>query len=266
VICTLGLIAAAGSLCADWKITTESTVAGQRSVRTEYYKGSLTRTDFDFGGHRRVGVYDRSTNRSILWDLDLRQYMVIQPKLGYRGFTRPNGPAPVLRIEMVTTDTGDRDMLLGRPARHLITTEKRYWEEKPGDEPKLQEESSRDAWYVDAPGLPGQGRGFTFYSMVDGRAQPAMQVNHTGPKPTGFIVREKQTSRYFQGSGNELASENTTEVTELSERPLSQDLFEPPAGFERVSNFPGEGQQLGFFDEVEQYWNQLVNYLAGLFS
>ena len=120
-------------LCADWKIVTRT---GDRTL-TEYFKGSLTRTD-PSPSYATVMDFDR--RRQVNWRSDLRQYQIVE----WPPDVRPNSSSPVINIERSTVDTGERKKFFGRTARHLISRVTR------SDGP----ETVIDGWYIEAPGLP----------------------------------------------------------------------------------------------------------------
>src|SRR5215831_20401522 len=75
-------------LCADWKIVTRT---GDRTL-TEYFKGSLTRTD-PSPSYATVMDFDR--RRQVNWRSDLRQYQIVE----WPPDVRPNSSSPVINIE-----------------------------------------------------------------------------------------------------------------------------------------------------------------------
>lgn len=115
-----------------------------------------------------------------------------------------------------------------------------------------------DGWYMDVPvplpnpSLFGRVAVFTT-STIDVHGQqlvPAIKITRHGPTPHGLPVWEK-------------TGENLSEVTEFSEDPLDESLFEPPDGFRRVVHpFPGE--QLSWNDQLLFRWRQFEDWLGGL--
>jgi hypothetical protein len=107
-----------------------------------------------------------------------------------------------------------------------------------------------DGWYIDSEALPSQRREAVLvsYRVADpAHGPPVLKVNQTGPKPNGLAVLLKKTSAH---------EETTSEVTELMDGPLSDNLFEPPAGFERV---------IRLWDELRLTWQSLQDWVASLF-
>ncbi len=242
-LCTLGLLASlASSLRADWRITTVSKVEGRKSIETEYYKGAIRRTDWadEDGNHKHVEVLDFGNRRLTVWDFDSRQYAIHRFNRP-RTAAKPSPSGTVITFERSTTDTGERRVFFGRTARHLITHE---------PDSRFKGETVIDGWYIDSEGLPSRTREAVLVSHVVGQAygSPVIKVNQTGPKPNGLAVLLKRTSAHF---------ETTSEVTELKEGPLSDNLFEPPPGFERV---------IRFRDELRLTWQWLQDWVASFFS
>src|SRR5215471_18767187 len=136
-------------LSADWKIVTRT---GDRTL-TEYFKGSLSRTD---SSKAYTTVMDSEHRRQVNWRNDLRQYEIVE----WPPEVRPNASGPAIVIEWQTTDTGERKQFFGRTARHLVSRVTR------SDGP----ETVIDGWYINAPGLPkgtsGSGGYFTFVTLT----------------------------------------------------------------------------------------------------
>ena len=104
------LFAMPALLSADWKIVTRTGA----STLTEYFKGSLTRTD---SSPAYTTVIDWEHRRQVNWRNDLRQYEIVE----WPPEVRPNASGPAVVIEQQTTDTGERKQFFGRTARHLVS-------------------------------------------------------------------------------------------------------------------------------------------------
>jgi hypothetical protein len=131
-------------------------------------------------------------------------------------------------------DTGERKVLFGHPARHLITTTKRADASGSNGGEKIF-----DGWYIDHE-LPDRSCAPDFVRTepyyVTGIAPvdypDVVQVHHTGPLPTGLAVKSKLTSKRA-GTKKGTASRTITieqTVEELSDSPLSPSLFQLPNG------------------------------------
>jgi hypothetical protein len=200
---TLGLMAASGGyLRADWKITTRTMVDGHQSIQTEYFKGGLRRTDQSDPGTGRlrfVTVLDLEQFRHIAWDVDSREYVFTRL---HRSHSAMAATGPLIVIDRTTTDTGERQTMFGRPARRLITRERRG-----------SQTIEIDGWYIDSDTLPRQksAKLTGAYVMNVTGSIPTIKLNQTGPAPTGLAVWERTTIT------RRSASESILEVTELVE-------------------------------------------------
>jgi hypothetical protein len=219
MIPTLGNI-----LHGDWKIVTKSA----RGTMTEYFKGSLVRTDVT---PAYATVLDYGRRSQINWRSDLREYAVVEwpPE-------PPKDPsAPAIVVERSTRDTGEQKQFFGRTARHLITRVNR------SDAP----ESVIDGWYIDAPGLPDRMRGagnavavLTISVAGQKPAMPRIEVKQTGPAPRGFAVWQRITSSAALPGGSAHSFDTLSEVINLVEGTLPDRLFREPDGYRRVTNLP----------------------------
>ena len=272
-LCVLGMLGTLLPLRADWKIVTVGSglCAGQ-SVQTEYFKGQLRRSEVVGGGTSQLTmVEDGGTRRLILWDAKQKEYSISAPQPA-AGRPVPQleqglGPAPIVHIDSHTTDTGERETLFGRTARHLITTEKRSREDPPGSEVKLESETVTDGWYVEVDGLPAQKRAGGSYSVLisnSTRQAPSVKATHMGVKVSGLAVRQTLTWRPVGGRERQYA----TETKQLQEGELSSSLFEPPADFRHVDQLSNTSFvcKPTLSDEIEAYWNSIESWLLHLFS
>jgi hypothetical protein len=212
-------------LYADWKIITRTS---DRKV-AEFFKGALTRRD---SLPAYTTVLDFDNRRQVNWRSDLRQYEIVEwpPQ---QPSDSPSGP--VITIERNTTDTGERRQFFGRTARRLVTRVTR------SDGPEMV----IDGWYIEAPGLPkwktGAGGSILILTTNVGGQRPApprIEVKQTGPVPGGLPVWLKITSSVVLSGGLHHQDESVSEVTDLMEGTLSDKLFQPPDGYQRVANLP----------------------------
>lgn len=259
----LGLIIVLGSsLQADWKITTVSTATTGQQIETEYLKDGLKRRDFRNGVNgplRAVSVIDYKNLRDTAWDMKAREYMVQRLHRTYIGVT-----GPVIVIDIETADTGERQTMFGRAARHLITKERRHSES--GASAKADQwESRTDGWYIDADSLPAEKRGGFVSILTVGGQPPLLKVNRTGPTATGLALWLKKTSINTMPNGQRDDSALTVEVTEVFEGQLDRALFEPPPGFQRVISLPGN-YPLPWGQQMRLRWEWLQDWVAGLFT
>jgi hypothetical protein len=239
------------SLRADLKIKMKQTFAGQTTISVEYYKGNRWRSDSEPGGG--YWIADSVSRRTITVDRVKREFSV--NTFAHAGPT--SDPSQTIVIEIETRDTGEQKQMFGHPAHHIITTERRH-AEYPGKPSSATDEITTDGWYMEVPvPFPSPSRigsvDILTASTIDEHGQqmvPAIKITRHGPKPHGLPVWEK-------------TGENLLEVTEFSEDPLDQSLFEPPAGFRRVVH-PYSGERLSWSDQLLFRWRQFEDWLGGL--
>jgi hypothetical protein len=166
-------------LSADWKIVTRT----GDSTLTEYFKGSLRRTD---SSPTYTTVMDSEHRRQVNWRNDLRQYEIVEwpPEVQPKSL-----PGTVIKIERRTSDVGERKQFFGRTARHLVSRVTR------SDGPQ----TVIDGWYIEAAGLPkgksGSGGYFAVLTLaVAGQRPPRIELEQVGPAPEGLAVWQKMTS------------------------------------------------------------------------
>jgi hypothetical protein len=239
-------------LNADWKIVTRT----GDSTLTEYFKGPLRRMD---SSPAYTTVIDSEHRRQVNWRNDLRQYEIVE----WPPTVQPNLlPGTVVKIERRTSDTGERKQFFGRTARHLVSRVTR------SDGP----ETLIDGWYIEAPRLPkgksGSGGYFTFATLtVAGQSPPRIELQQVGPAPEGLAVWQKMTSTVVL-PGSSRHDESVSEVTELSERALPDTLFQPPAGYRRVTNLPYAAFRLAprtWAELVRERWQKITDWFSALF-
>ena len=241
------LFAMPALLSADWKIVTRTGA----STLTEYFKGSLTRTD---SSPAYTTVIDWEHRRQVNWRNDLRQYEIVEwpPEI------RPNASGPAIVIERHTTDTGERKQFFGRTARHLVSRVTR----SDGLETVI------DGWYINAPGLPKGKSGFTFSTLtVAGQSPPRIELQQVGPALEGLAVWQKMTSTVVL-PGSSRHYERVSEVTELFERPLPDTLFQLPDGYQRVTILPYAAFRLAprtWAELIRERWQKITDWFSALF-
>ena len=242
-------------LCADWKIVTRT----GDSALTEYFKGSLMRTD---SSPAYTTVIDFEHRRQVNWRNDLRQYELVE----WPPSVQPNSlPGTVIHIERHTTDTGERKPFFGRTARHLVSRVTRT----DGLETMI------DGWYIDASGLPkwksGSGGSIAVLTVSFAGQRPApprIELKQVGPAPEGLPVWQKTTSTVVLPGSPGHSYESVSEVTELFEGALSDTLFQPPDGYQRVANLPyaaSRSAPLTWAELIWERWQKLTDWFSALF-
>jgi hypothetical protein len=94
------------------------------------------------------------------------------------------------------------------------------------------------------------------YVLTAGNQRPSVHVRQTGPAAAGVMVL---------GSRSLPRGTQTIEVTELLLGELPDNIFQPPAGFERVIELPGDSA-LPWADRLRRRWEMLEDWFAGLRS
>jgi hypothetical protein len=190
---------------------------------------------------------------------------------------------PTLRIEVTTTDTGERREIFGHMARHVITTRKQIPLE---GSPSQPQESVTDGWYIDSESggidlnrlscdrkWPAGKRGRA-YLRAGNRKQPIDRAEFVdiGEPETGFALSSVTTSKnaYTLPDGTVKHSETKleTKVTELEEGRLDPAIFEIPPGFKQVEHIEKSPPASAFADlsSATGLWQRIKESVAGLFS
>jgi hypothetical protein len=237
------------AFASDLKITERSvTRGGPTRTNATYIRGRRTRTETRpfsgyqawsggptvfYYGHRTATIYQCDVRRLILLDLDAHEYMSTEiDEQGRPANPRPMGtPMPMqpsgatLTINIENIDTGERKVMFGYTARHIIRIERRV----PGPgATSLAQESTRDGWYIDLDmpeGCPARNKhaeAFLLIGNVTNGRMDKIEVHHTGVTEVGFPLEVTDPSF------------SKTEVIELSTAPLDPALFESPAGYKKV--------------------------------
>jgi hypothetical protein len=182
---------------------------------------------------------------------------------------------PTLRIEVNTTDTGERKEMFGHIARHVLTTSKQTPLEGSRSEPQ---ETATDAWYIDLnqrlscdPNWPERKHAHA-YSLFSNGKQPREKVEFisTGEAQAGLALRSVTTSKmtYARPDGTRKHTESRTEllVTELQEEPLDPALFEIPPGFRHVQRIERNATSSASSSRMQDLWQRLKASVTRLFN
>jgi hypothetical protein len=161
----------------------------------------------------------------------------------------PEPAKPTVRIESTTVDTGEREEILGRIARHVITRTKQIPLEGSHAETK---ELVSDGWFIDLldrtipckrklrEGNVYAGYIYTRTGGLETSEKP--EVIDFGIRETGLALRSSltitTTTVLPDGSEKHSETRNGTEVTLLEVGPLDPTVFEVPPGFTRVKFMP----------------------------
>jgi hypothetical protein len=244
------------------KITIQSGPPGNLSDRTTYTQVDRMRTEYrnSFGrrhpaepayGPHLARIVRCDLGQSFELNLDTSEYTSSQypPKpltdeqIKARGLDRMMPPGnPTIRVEIKTTDTGERKEMFGHAARHVITT--RTQTPLDGSKSELQEMVT-DGWYIDfdqqlsceaKSSKVMRGYISSYLSVGNGRHPlEKPEFVKVGEPETGFLMDSTVTSK------SPSLHDGTTpsfemHVTEFAEGPLDPALFEIPAGFKLVDH------------------------------
>jgi len=167
-----------------------------------------------------------------------------QDELKARGLDRPvasPSAKPTLRIEIKTTDTGERKDMFGHVARHVITTTTQTPLEGSHSEPQ---QSVTDAWYIDFdqqlscdPKRHASGQGYIYGFVTAGLGRQPIEKPEfvrIGNPETGIALDSRTTSKSPPNLPDGTISNFETRVTAFDEGPLDPALFEIPPGFKHV--------------------------------
>jgi hypothetical protein len=243
-------------------ITVQSNVRGNQAQRTTYIQPDRQRMEYrnSFGagrgtepvyGPRLVRIVRCDLGQSFELNLDTQEYTstpyppkpLTPEELEARGLdNRPQQPAaPTIRVEIKTTDTGERKEIFGRTARHVITTTTQTPLAGSHSSPQ---DSVSDGWYIDFdqqlscdPKRTGSGNGTIFSYVSSGNAKVPMEKPEfitIGDRETGFPLDLTQTSKSPSHLPDGTVTRFESRVTRFEEGPLDPALFEIPSGFKHV--------------------------------
>jgi len=191
---------------------------------------------------------------------------------------------PTLRIEVTTTDTGERKEMFGHIARHVLTTRKQIPLEGSHSEPQ---EAVTDGWYIDAK--PGDSNDIDLkqrlscdrkwpkgakshaYLHAAGRNQPIDKAEFisVGEPETGFaldsVTTTKSTYVLPGGTRKQSDAKHEVRVTQLESSPLDPALFDIPAGFKHVERIERNPAMSASSNAIEDFWQRLKASVAKFF-
>ena len=244
-------------------------------------------------GPRLVAITRCDLGQAFELNLDASEYTstpyppkpLTKEEIKARGLETPatyNSDKPTLRIEVTTTDTGERKEIFGHIARHVITARKQIPLEGSPSEPQ---ESVTDAWYMDLQSIhlnqrlscdrkPPEGkRAYTHsYLHAVGGNRPIDKPEFVtiGEPETGFALQSLTTSKstYTLPDGVRKQSDLKFEmqVTQFEEGPLDPALFEIPSGFKHVEHIQRNLVAPASSSQISYLWQRLKASVAGLFS
>lgn len=238
------------------KIVTRQSAGLAYDTRTEYLTSNRLRTEWQTRNGEHYGppmasITQRgNTNHVFVLDLQAHEYVSYDTdsqggSLGEKQ-RPPANSGGLLQIWIDSTDTGERLLMFGHMARHIITREKRIASPLSCSR---SSQSETDGWYIDDSVMPEWHpqkksggvmlavlvtTGTTCFNKTD-----RLDVHRTGVEP-GFPLKINTTTtseiRDLDGTTRLVASNSGAEVTEFSEGPLDPSLFEVPGDFHQVNS------------------------------
>jgi hypothetical protein len=235
-------------------------------------------------GLRLVAITRCDLGQMFELDLDTSEYTsapyppkpLTKEQIEARGLQIPaTSEKPTLRIEVNTTDTGERKEMFRHIARHVLTTSKQTPLEGSRSEPQ---ETATDAWYIDLnqrlscdPNWSERKNSHAYTLFTNGK-QPREKVEFipTGEAQTGFPLQSVTTSKitYPMPDGTRKHTDSRTEllVTELQEGPLDPTLFEIPPGFRHVQRIERNATSSASSSRMQDLWQRLKASVTSLFN
>lgn len=225
-------------------------------------------------GPPRATIYKCDAQRAVELNLKSHEYSVAELNDECRSKNAP--PLPAIKgtvdVYIETTDTGERQQMLGRTARHIITHQRQV--ASPGACWGNGEMES-DGWYIEME-QQQVARRFRQHSdnesvnviRTGANCRDNIVVHRSGMEKPGRPVKLVQTSRSLRplpdGTSKEYDNKWEMEVTELNEAPLDTGLFEIPANFTKVAKIDG-GPEMPFSVAVEYWWDRALRTVRSWF-
>lgn len=222
--------------------------SGREIISTEYAQGDKQRVESNDGNHTTVTIRV-DANRFYTLDLVAHTYvefgsnspdilLTLAGWIARRPAPRETGKTVDVYYEAI--DTGERQEVFGRTARHLIFRERRVAEAGACSASSI---TAHEGWYL-PPVDPAPARGGHGAVLMagDSRCHDKLVWHGQFANP-GIAVKET-------------FGDMRREVLELSNAPLDKSLFELPAGFKNVQpprNLAAEWQQLEW--AFRSWWN-----------
>jgi len=280
------------------KMTIQQGAAGLSNQQTIYLQGDRKRMEYRnyMGGKegpRLVSITRCDLGQAFELNLDTSEYTSrpYPPKPFTKEEIEAHGlqiPAryvsekPTLRMEVTTTDTGERKEVFGHIARHVITTRKQTPLEGSRSGPQ---EMVTDGWYIDSADIDlhqrlscdrkwpegEKGHAFAYLHAACGN-QPIDKPEFVtiGEPETGFalnsVMISKSTYTLPEGTKKQSDSKFEMQVTQFEEGPLDPALFEIPPGFKQVDHIERNPVAAASSTQINNLWQRFKASLASLFN
>jgi len=230
---------------ADLKIKTRTTVMGHSSESTVYIKGARERRDMSFGGRGGGAVSITQCDQKRMITITGDRCMVMPmgggetscPDMSAMGKmgrnmdnTEPTAPRKggIITITRNSTDTGERQEMMGYKARHIKTS--MVMEASPDACNQSHMKMETDGWYADLSASFSCGDDVRSLACGMGRHGERCQDRIVmkgggGSGSLGYPLKQTTTMITEQGTFT-----TTTEVLEITTATLDPPLFEMPPG------------------------------------
>lgn len=275
------LAAISPASCTDLKVVAVFRFRdGDTYTQTRYYQGERARSEWQEHtqwkpglvtyGPPRATIVECDVQRAIDMDLKAHQYSVTELNDECVSKTAPAPPPTkgTVDVYIESTDTGERQQILGQTARHIITHKRQVASAQAcwGNN-----ETEVDGWYVDGHDLarkPRQDESAANVVRTGANCRDKIVLHRTGLDKLGSPVKLLQISRSSHlkadGTSNESIIRWEMEVTELSQAPLDPALFELPAGFTKVARIDGQ-PEMPVSVAIEYWWQRALNTVRSWF-
>lgn len=280
------------------KMTIRFGQAENSSQRTVYVLGDRKRTEFRNSvgtkkadgslqliyGPRLVAITRCDLGQIFELNLDASEYTsapyppkpLTKEQVEARGLQVPTeSEKPTLRLEVSTTDTGERKEMFGHMARHVITTRKQTPLEGSRAEPQ---EAVTDGWYIDLNQRLScdhhwpEGKNRHAYILAVNGKHPREKVELIASREpeTGFALHSVTTSKSTyampDGTSKQANSRSEVLVTQLEKGPLDPALFEIPPGFRHVQHIERNPMPSPPSSRMEDLWQRFKASVTSLFN
>jgi hypothetical protein len=280
------------------KMTIQHGATGLSNQQTIYLQGDRKRMEYrnNMGGKegpRLVSITRCDRGQAFELNLDTSEYTsrpyppkpFTKEEIEAHGLqipTRYVSEKPTLRMEVTTTDTGERKEIFGHIARHVITTRKQTSLEGSRSGPQ---EMVTDGWYIDSADIDlhqrlscdrnwpegEKGHAFAYLHAACGN-QPIDKPEFVtiGESETGFalnsVMISKSTYTLPEGTKKQSDSKFEMQVTQFEEGPLDPALFEIPPGFKHVDHIERNPVAAASSTQINNLWQRFKASVASLFN
>lgn len=227
----LPVVLAAGALAQtpfEGAVTFRTTVEGKTIESTYYNKGQRQRQEFVMGGNTAVSITDFATGSSMTLIPAQKKYMV----MNYKAMAEALGPMadamkdpkkkPAVTIPKIVA-TGKTETIAGHSCQHYTLTT---------DDGMAMDfcVAKGMGTFGAGMGAPGAGAAGSAGAMADPRFRELMTTFKDGFFPL----------RTSMSKGGKIVM--VSEAVKIVRKPLSNDLFGPPAGYTelKIPGFPGK--------------------------